>query len=319
MLDLPRVSRVLVTGVNGAIGKQVFERLELLDIEVIGTTNHVIKEALTEKAARKIYYYDLASPTGILDILPLVNTVVHCAAKNRQPRFETSRDRDLDYKINVEGTKQLVNACIEAGVERFVYISSIKVHGEFTRKGEIFSETSPYNPQSNYAKDKVAVELFLKTVANEFPLGCIILRPVALNKMRMRLLNSKFLRWFITRVPLPFGKINCSRSSVTMETVIDVIMVCIFTNMKINGSLILASAEKENIKGILSGLRSSSALNIKMFDVNILLLRALLFPWLGWRRTCSIVESLEVNYSNCEALLMNNNALVRLIKNDEYQ
>jgi nucleoside-diphosphate-sugar epimerase len=66
------------------------------------------------------------------------------------------------YQINVEGTKNLLDAGIEAGVKRAVVVSSNSPCGCNPHPDHLFDETSPYNPYMNYGRSKMLMELAVK-------------------------------------------------------------------------------------------------------------------------------------------------------------
>jgi nucleoside-diphosphate-sugar epimerase len=70
-------------------------------------------------------------------------------------------------KNNVDGTLNLVRQAANARVNRFVFISSIKVNGESTRPGGRFSADDKASPADPYAISKWEAEVGLKQLANE--------------------------------------------------------------------------------------------------------------------------------------------------------
>ncbi|MFC1481843.1 NAD-dependent epimerase/dehydratase family protein [Candidatus Neomarinimicrobiota bacterium] len=66
------------------------------------------------------------------------------------------------YEINVEGTRNLLNAAAEANFRRAVIMSSNSPCGCNPRRDHLFDESSPYNPYMNYGKSKMQMELMVK-------------------------------------------------------------------------------------------------------------------------------------------------------------
>lgn len=97
------------------------------------------------------------------DDLAGYDAVVHMAELSNDPLGQLNPD--ITYKINHQGSVSLARAAKEAGVTRFVYMSSCSVYGI---GGEaIMTETSPLNPQTTYAKCKVMVERDLAPMADD--------------------------------------------------------------------------------------------------------------------------------------------------------
>ncbi len=80
------------------------------------------------------------------------------------------------YQVNLEGTKNLLNAAIKAGVKRAVIVSSNSPCGCNPHPDHLFDEDSPYNPYMNYGKSKQEMELAVKDIQNTGKLETVIIR-----------------------------------------------------------------------------------------------------------------------------------------------
>ncbi len=128
--------RVLVTGVKGQLGYDVVKRLNELGIENIGTD--IDDFDITNKLQTEEY---------ILNYKPAV--VVHCAAYTAVDKAE--EDKDKCYAINVDGTKNIAEACKKIDA-KMVYISTDYV---FDGKGEeAHHEDKLTNPVNYYGYSK---------------------------------------------------------------------------------------------------------------------------------------------------------------------
>lgn len=116
----------------------------------------------------------------ILDVVSLeegmrgVDIVIHSAAI---VSFQ-QRDREEMYKVNVEGTANVVNIAIECGVPRFVYISSIAALGRKLDGGHVDEDKRWEESKANthYAKSKYRAELEVWRGMSE-GLNAVILNP----------------------------------------------------------------------------------------------------------------------------------------------
>ncbi len=103
---------IAISGANGLLGSFLLEELSKQGHSCTGLVRNA-----TDSQYRK---YDLDDITGLVDVLKGVDTVIHCAAKiSFDPRYN-----DEMYHVNVHGTENLINASLEAGAKRFMFISS---------------------------------------------------------------------------------------------------------------------------------------------------------------------------------------------------
>jgi nucleoside-diphosphate-sugar epimerase len=110
-------SKVFITGANGFIGRALAVRLRELGAEVSGVdlkadpANHVVEGNTTD-------------PGPWADILDGVETVIHTAAI-----VGTTAPYDEAWKVNVLGTRRVLEAAKAAGARRFVHLSSVAAFG----------------------------------------------------------------------------------------------------------------------------------------------------------------------------------------------
>lgn len=147
---------IAVTGATGLLGSFIVQRLRDSGIPFVGikrdTTN--VKPELANVNWREADLLDMAA---LENALQGVNTVIHTAAL---VSFNPS-DKERLHKVNVEGTRNIVNTCLSTGVSRLVHISSVAALGR--QKGlTIINEDSKWidsNLNSDYAESKYLAEL----------------------------------------------------------------------------------------------------------------------------------------------------------------
>ncbi len=162
--------RVLVTGGTGFIGGRLLRRL--LD------SGHDVK-ALVRKTSDvgkipegvELRYGDVTEEASLEDAVKRVDVVLHLAAVlDFYPR-----DVNHMYRVNVDGTRALINACVGTEVERFVYCSSTEAIGPV--ESPPGDETTPLRPRFKYGHSKVLAENIVREVSQDTGISHIILRP----------------------------------------------------------------------------------------------------------------------------------------------
>jgi nucleoside-diphosphate-sugar epimerase len=139
------VKTVLVTGARGFVGRPVVDAFRTAGWAVMGAVRHRSDQdeslrlragaAEREVGYREVATGELGPETDWRDALAGVDVVVHLAARVHQMRDQTADPLAEFRRVNVAGTRRLAEQAAEAGVKRFVFVSSIKVNGEGTASG----------------------------------------------------------------------------------------------------------------------------------------------------------------------------------------
>lgn len=136
-------------------------------------------------------------------------------------------DHLLDYrKVNVQGTLNLAEQAVKAGVLRFVYISSITVNGEQTAPNIPFHSEDIPAPENVYGISKFEAELGLLALARNTGLEVVIIRPTLDYGPGVKGNFASMLGWVRKGIPLPLGAVNNTRSLVALENLVDFIDLC---------------------------------------------------------------------------------------------
>jgi len=168
------ISPILVTGATGFLGHTLCPHLvrrgHRLRALVRPTSDHTFLEPLEVELA----WGDVRDPAAVRAAVHGCRAVVHAAAK-----FRFWGDSEEFFAVNVEGTRNLLEAARQAGVERFIYISTIAVIGR-PPPGEVITEETPCRPQDPYQESKLEAEELTLAYYREHGLSTIVLRPGAI-------------------------------------------------------------------------------------------------------------------------------------------
>jgi nucleoside-diphosphate-sugar epimerase len=220
------MNRILITGSSGFIGRH------LVGVLICSTDYEVVALVRTppKRPIARVIYHALAEFSDIEaehDALKDIDVVVHLAS-----RVHVMNDTEIDplaafRRVNVEHTLKLARCAAEAGVKRFVFISSIKVNGEGTMPGHPYRETDSPAPSDPYGISKLEAEDGLRLLAAETGLEVVIIRPVLVYGPGVKANFESMMKWLYKGVPLPFGAIHNRRSLVALDNLVNFILTCV--------------------------------------------------------------------------------------------
>jgi nucleoside-diphosphate-sugar epimerase len=140
----------------------------------------------------------------------------------------SGRDALAEFRrVNVGGSLALARAAAAAGVRRFVFISSVKVHGEATAPGRPFREDDPPAPMDAYGISKMEAEQALWEVSAATGMELVIIRPPLVYGPGVKANFAALVRLVRRGWPLPLGAIHNQRSLVSLDNLVDLIMTCL--------------------------------------------------------------------------------------------
>ncbi len=216
------MSRIVVTGANGFVGRAVCRTLLAHGHEVTG----LVRRAGGCVAGLSEWLHE-GTDFGGLDQArwPGVDCVIHLAARVHVMR-DTVADPDAAFRVsNVDGALRVAEAARRHGARRFVFVSSVKAIAEGDG-GKPLAEDQPARPADLYGRSKHAAELALRQFGEASGLDIVVVRPPLVYGPEVR---ANFLRMMtaVSRgLPLPFGAIQARRSLVYVENLADALLHC---------------------------------------------------------------------------------------------
>ncbi len=224
--------RVLVTGASGFVGRSLIPALINARYDVFICTRRITTSPFSAKV--KTYLVpDIGPNTNWTEALNGIDAVVHLAGRAHLSNNNLTEEKAAYDLINAAGTEHLARSAAQAGVKKFVFISTVKVMGERTWDTP-FSETQSPNPVDVYGKSKLAGEAALHRISEEFGIGIVILRPPLLYGPGVKANMLSLLKLCQLSVPFPLAAINNQRSLLYVGNLVDAVMVCL-ENVKANG------------------------------------------------------------------------------------
>ena len=219
--------KVLVTGATGFVGGALVRRLSA-DPACKGLV--VALRSRTElriKGVRQVQVGDLLTITDWSVALQGVDTVVHCAARVHVMQDDATDPLQAYREVNVNGTLNLASQAAQAGVGRFVFVSSIKVTGETTQPGQPFKADDVPTPLDPYGVSKLEAELGLREIEAQTGMEVVIVRPPLVYGPGVKANFASMMRWVARGIPLPLGAIQNARSMVALDNLVDLLVTCL--------------------------------------------------------------------------------------------
>ena len=215
----PNHSRVLVTGATGFVGRALRAQLDAAGHAVVPSVRH------GTGSPDEVVIGDIGLSTDWRLTLAGCDAVVHLAARVHMMQESVQDPLALYREINTEATLNLARQAAQAGVKRFVFVSTIKVNGE--GRDEPYRETDVPAPEDAYAISKWEAEQGLLKIAQETGLEVVILRPPlvygpGVKANFLRLMQTVQKGW-----PLPLGAIRNRRSLLYLGNFVDAIRLCL--------------------------------------------------------------------------------------------
>lgn len=229
--------KIFLTGATGFLGSALVDRFLLEENDVVCLFREKINS--TPVSVKQVFgdLKDLSSLSSSVscavsnDIdksfsmsLECIDVVVHTAARAHVIHDEVLDPLDAYRKVNRDATLRLAKMAAEAGVKRFVFVSSVGVNGN--KNTYPFLESDQPNPHDPYSVSKFEAEMGLLALANEMDMEVVIIRPPLVYGPNAPGNFGSLVKWVKKGVPLPLGSVSNQRSFVALENLVDFIELC---------------------------------------------------------------------------------------------
>ena len=213
----------LVTGPDGFVGTEVCGALL--------RRNHLVRGAQwtagpIRKGCESVIVGDINKNTNWQSAFDNVDTVVHLAARVHVMKDAADDPLSAFREVNVEGTRRLADCAAAAGVQHFIFVSSIKVNGESTDE-KPFTEKDTPNPENPYSISKWEAEQLLREIEVRTRMSVTILRPPLIYGPGVKANFMKMIQFIEKGMPLPLGSVDNKRSLLGLGNFVDLICLCV--------------------------------------------------------------------------------------------
>lgn len=230
--------KVLVTGANGFVGSWLCDKLQGQGHQVVRVTrNH----PCANPSHNHIEIGDIDEKTDWSGALQGVEVVIHTAARVHV-LHESVTDPLSEFRhVNIDATVRLAEQAAEAGVRRFIFISTIGVLGNYS-KTPMNEERRP-SPPNAYSASKKEAEVRLMQVADRKGIEVVILRPPLVYGPGVKANFLRLMQAVDRGLPLPFGRVKNLRDFISVENLCSLVMLCLTHPDAANQIFVVADGE----------------------------------------------------------------------------
>ncbi|WP_349304695.1 SDR family oxidoreductase [Pseudoalteromonas sp. BDTF-M6] len=213
---------ILITGYSGFLGTHLLSRI---------SDEHKVTLVGRSKPTQNGFKYvhaQLNKEFNFSSSLLGCDVVIHAAARVHVMSEKESDPLSVFRELNTHATIKLATQAAEAGVKRFIFISSIKVNGESTTGRRPFSVQDDRAPEDPYGISKAEAEEQLLHISRDTGMEVVIIRPPLVYGEGGKGNFSSLMNFVKKGYPLPFRCIKSNkRSFVSVYNLVDLINVCI--------------------------------------------------------------------------------------------
>jgi nucleoside-diphosphate-sugar epimerase len=216
--------KILVTGSSGYIGRALVSSLMQQNFNISIAVRQ--KTNLFPDTVKQFVVGDFESNPDFSASLAEVDCVIHLAGRAHVIDKAKASILDEFRKINTELTLNLAKQAVTAKVERFIFLSSIRVNGN--QNNQPFLEIDTPNPQEPYAISKYEAEQSLLNLAKNSSLEVVIIRPPLVYGNNAPGNFGRLIKWASSKfmLPLPLGAVNNTRSMIAIDNLVSFIITC---------------------------------------------------------------------------------------------
>ncbi len=186
------MTTIALTGATGYVGRFVVNELQQRGMQI-----RALSRAQSDRSdfAQPVEWItgDLRDTDAIRQLVEGVDAVVHLAYEHVPGKYRDGEGDDLPtwLDVNLNGSLRLLQASAQAGVKRFIFLSSRAVFSR-TEPGQVLDERHPISPDTHYGAYKAAVEAFLQSFAHTTKMSTCSIRATGIYGLTHPVERSKW-------------------------------------------------------------------------------------------------------------------------------
>ncbi len=235
---------VLVTGASGFVGRPLLTALHDADYVVRATTRFA---GTLPHSVEEVVVPDFKNAVDWKPLLQGVNIVIHLAGLAHTDSQDSAYDQ-----VNWTTTLDLARAARNAGVDRFIFLSSVRAQAGPSATHVLHERDEPH-PTDQYGRSKLAAEVAVASAGLPFT----ILRPVALYGPHPKANVKRLVQLAKSPLPLPFAGFTGRRSLLGIDNLICAIFFVLNTATTIGETFLVADPTPLTLAEIFTLLRKA--------------------------------------------------------------
>jgi nucleoside-diphosphate-sugar epimerase len=265
-------SHVVVTGADGFVGRALVAHFDSEGRSYRALVRQIDPARHARSGVHPVG--DLAhAAESDLDIhLSGARAVVHLAGRAHMLDETDPEPAAAFASANVYATVRLARAAVRAGVERFVFASTVKVNGETSAPGRPFKPADPPNPRDAYARSKANAERELAPICKGTPLAPIVLRLPLVYGPGVKGNFLALLDEVARARPLPLGAIRNHRSLLYVGNLVDAIDAALDAPSPPAGVHFVTDAESVSVPALVTAVGKALGIPVRLKAVPLRLL-----------------------------------------------
>jgi len=254
--------KILLTGATGFVGQKLLCVLKENELCVLG------RSAPKSNKGIQFFKKDISASEDYTKPLIDVDVIIHVAARVHIMNDCVGDPLQAFRNVNTYGTLDLAQQAADAGVKRFIFISSIKVNGESTKSGCPFKPDDNFIPTDPYGLSKYEAEVGLRKIAIETGMEMVIIRPPLVYGPGVKANFASMMKWMNKGLPLPLGGIKGNkRSLVSVDNLVDLIIACIEHPKAANQTFLVSDDADVSTSQLLSNIAKAFNVPNRMLPI----------------------------------------------------
>lgn len=266
--------RIAITGASGFVGRNLLADLARPGIDLVPISRQPMEAA--DWRVSPVLDRD-TDPAEWAAVFAGIDVVVHCAARAHVMREQAADPLDTFRRVNRDGAIAMAQGAAQAGVQRIVFLSSVKVLGETTDGREPFRNSDPVAPLDPYAVSKAEAEEALAQLSRKLGFDLVVLRPPLIYGPGVGGNIAAMIRLIRRGMVLPLGAaVRNRRSMISTINLADAIYAAVTAPQAAGQCLLVSDGEDVSTRALVEGLAPAAGRRAHLVFIPAGVMRAML-------------------------------------------